>query len=49
MFLDDFGKKCVYLFDSHDKDCARNIFQQGSALLMNFETLADFEDYLKLI
>ena len=46
---DFFGKKCVYLFDSHSKDYDGNISQNGSAILMKFETLDDLQDYIKLI
>ena len=43
------GKECVYLFDSHSKDFGGNISQNGYAILMNFETLNDLQDYIKLI
>ena len=49
MFPDLFGEECVYLFDSHSKDHEGNISQNGSAVLMKFETLDDFQDYIKLI
>ena len=44
-----YGKDCVYLFDSHSKDYEGNISQNGSAILMKFETLDDLQDYIKLI
>ena len=43
------GKDCVYLFDSHRRDYEPNISQNGSAILMKFEFLDDFQDYIKLI
>ena len=46
---DFFGKKCVYLFESHSKDYEGNTSQNGSAILMKFETLDDLQDYIKLI
>ena len=36
------GKECVYLFDSHSKDYEGNISQNGSVILMKFETLDYF-------
>ena len=44
-----FGKKTVYLFDSHSRDCEGNISQNGSAILMKTESLNDLQDYIKLI
>ena len=49
MFSDLFGEECVYLFDSHSKDYEGNISQNGSAILMKFETLDDLQYYIKLI
>ena len=43
------GKECVYLFDSHSNDYEGNISQNGSTILMKFETLDDLQDYIKLI
>ena len=43
------GKDCVYLFDSHSKDYEGKISQNGSAILMKFETLKDFQNNIKLI
>ena len=40
---------CVYLFDFHSKDYEGNISQNGSAILMKFETLDDLQYYIKLI
>ena len=42
-------KDYVYLFDSHSKDYEGNISQNGSAILMKFQTLDDLKDYIKLI
>ena len=43
------GKGCVYLLDSHSKDYEGNISQNGCAILMKFENLDNFQDYIKLI
>ena len=43
------GKDFIYLFDSHSKYYEGNISKNGSAILMKFEALDDFQDYIKLI
>ena len=43
------GKDCVYIFDPHSKDDEGNISQNGTAILIKFETLDDLEDYIILI
>ena len=41
-------KNYFYLFDSHSKDDKGNISQNGTFILVKFETLDDLEDYIKL-
>lgn len=43
-----FAKNYFYLFDSHSKDDKGNISQNGTFILVKFETLDDLEDYIKL-
>ena len=41
IFSDLLGEKLCYLFDSYSKDYEGNISENGSAILMKFETLDD--------
>ena len=41
------GKSCLYLFDSHSKNSSGNICQNGTSVLLKFETLSKLQEYVK--
>ena len=43
------GRNCFYLFDSHSKDGEGNISQNGTAVLLKFDTFSNLEECIKQI
>ena len=43
------GRNYFYLFDSHSKDGEGNISQNGTAVLLKFDTFSNLEDYINQI
>ena len=43
------GRNCFYLFDSHSKDGEGNVSQNGTAVLLKFDTFSNLEEYIKQI
>ena len=43
------GKNCFFLFDSHSKNSSGNICQNGTSVLLKFETLSKLQEYVKNI
>ena len=41
------GKNCFFLFDSHSKNSSGNICQNGTSVLLKFETLSKLQEYVK--
>ena len=40
-------KNCFFLFDSHSNNSSGNICQNGTSVLLNFETLSELQEYVK--
>ena len=43
------GKNCFFLFGSHRKNSSSNICQNGTSVLLRFETLSKLQEYVKVI
>ena len=41
------GKNCFFIFDLHSKNSSSNIFQNGTLVLLKFETLSKLQEYVK--
>ena len=41
------GKNCFFLFDSHSKNSMGNICQNGTSVLLKFETLSRLQEFVK--